>query len=295
MPIFIGRGTPFPPRLKPIMTPENLFISGRRPLSRRLRALAFLRSVALGLLVASAAANAQAGTLCTALADAASGKILEQQGDDCGRRVTPASTFKIAISLMGYDAGFLKDENSPALPFRQGYPDWLPEWRQETDPARWIKYSVVWFSQQVTQAIGKERFRAYVAAFHYGNEDVSGDPGKDNGVTRAWLSSSLQISPLEQLAFLGRLVDRQLPVSSRAVDMTSRLTEIGQLANGWDIHGKTGSGFPRMSDGRTDELHAYGWFVGWAVKGPRPSSSRVSSRTRRRKASRPACGRAAIC
>ena len=227
-----------------------------------------MRLSVLALVAALTPLPAQAATVCTALADAASGKILDQQGD-CGRRVTAASTFKIAISLMGYDAGFLEDEHAPVLPFRPGYPDWRPEWRQDTDPARWIEYSVVWYSQQVTQAIGKERFRAYVAAFHYGNEDVSGDPGKDNGVTRAWLSSSLQISPLEQLAFLGRLVDRQLPVSPRAIDMTSRLTEVTQLANGWNIHGKTGTGFPHLTDGSTDEAHAYGWFVGWAVKGPR--------------------------
>lgn len=29
----------------------------------------------------------------------------------------------------------------------------------------------------------------YVRAFKFGNEDVSGDPDKDNGLTNAWLSS----------------------------------------------------------------------------------------------------------
>ena len=68
-----------------------------------------LRSAALGFLVAGlAASTAQARTICTAIADAGTGKILMQQGD-CSGRVTPASTFKIAISLMGYDSGFLKD------------------------------------------------------------------------------------------------------------------------------------------------------------------------------------------
>ena len=41
-----------------------------------------------------------------------------------------ASTFKIAISLMGFDATFLQDEHSPALPYQPGDPDWadLPGW-----------------------------------------------------------------------------------------------------------------------------------------------------------------------
>jgi beta-lactamase class D len=41
------------------------------------------------------------------------------------------------------------------------------------------------------------------------------------------------------------------------------------LANGWDIHGKTGTGFPIGADGSENVDHAYGWFVGWARKGNR--------------------------
>ncbi|HXN83314.1 MAG TPA: penicillin-binding transpeptidase domain-containing protein [Myxococcales bacterium] len=63
---------------------------------------------------------ARAEVVCTVVADAATGKILKQEGT-CDKRVTAASTFKIAISLMGYDAGFLVDEHTPALPFRDGY------------------------------------------------------------------------------------------------------------------------------------------------------------------------------
>jgi len=55
-------------------------------------------------------ANGHAATLCTAVADAVSARIIVQDGA-CERRVTPASTFKIAISLMGYDSGFLIDEH----------------------------------------------------------------------------------------------------------------------------------------------------------------------------------------
>jgi beta-lactamase class D len=214
------------------------------------------------------ACTAHAEIVCTAVADAATGKVSKQEGV-CDRRVTPASTFKIAISLMGYDSGFLKDQHAPALPFHEGYPAWIPAWRATTDPTSWIKNSVVWFSQQVTQSLGEKRFRRYVAAFHYGNEDVSGDPGKHNGLTQAWLSSSLKISPLEQVAFLEKLAGRQLPVSARSYEMTNRITAIGALPDGWDIHGKTGTGFPVKADGSEDSDRALGWFVGWAVKGGR--------------------------
>lgn len=232
--------------------------------------LIYSRCLALSVLALGlAASTAQARTVCTAVADAATGKLVVQQGN-CSERVTPASTFKIAISLMGYDSGFLKDAFTPALPFRAGYPDWGgAEWRQPTDPSRWIKYSVVWFSQQVTQSLGQARFQQYVDAFQYGNKDVSGDPGKHNGLTRAWIGSSLKISPLEQVAFLEKLVNRKLPVAPHAFDMTRQITEMSQLPDGWDIHGKTGTGFPHYADGSADRAHGYGWFVGWAQKGAR--------------------------
>jgi beta-lactamase class D len=211
---------------------------------------------------------ASAATSCTAIADAASGKVLKQEGP-CTERATPASTFKIAISLMGYDAGLLIDEHTPALPFREGYPDALPAWRTTTDPTSWIKNSVVWYSQQVTQGLGEHDFRRYVTEFGYGNGDLSGDSGQHNGLTRAWLSSSLKISPLEQLAFLSALVTRKYPVSAHAYEMTSRLTALTKLFNGWDIHGKTGTGSAVRPDGSYDSGRPVGWFVGWATKGSR--------------------------
>jgi beta-lactamase class D len=225
------------------------------------------RNIGIGAISAIVmASSASAHTICTIVADAGSGEALVEQGD-CGRRVTPASTFKIAISLMGYDSGLLKDEHTPSLPYREGYVDWGgANWRQPTDPSRWIKYSVVWFSQQVTQSLGMERFASYAKAFQFGNADVSGD-AKHDGLTHAWIDSSLRISPEEQVSFLRKVVNHQLPVSQHAFDMTDAITEVATLPGGWDVHGKTGSGFPEKADGSDDLAHGWGWFVGWASNG----------------------------
>ena len=224
--------------------------------------------ILITLALALLALPAEAKTLCTALADAASGKMLVQEGD-CETPVTPASTFKIPLALMGFDSGFLKDEHTPLLPFREGYPDWIKAWRTDTDPAAWMKKSVVWYSQQITQALGKERFKKYVVALNYGNQDVSGDPGKNNGLERSWIGSSLKISPLEQVAFLRKLVRHELPVSPAAFDMTAAITVQPPLPGGWRLHGKTGSALLRKPDGSQDRDRAYGWFVGWAARGDR--------------------------
>ncbi|WP_281269450.1 penicillin-binding transpeptidase domain-containing protein [Candidatus Rickettsia colombianensi] len=51
-------------------------------------------------------------------------KFIKREGN-CESRYAPCSTFKIAISLMGYDDGFLIDETHPKLPFKEGYADYL--------------------------------------------------------------------------------------------------------------------------------------------------------------------------
>ncbi|ABB12960.1 OXA-1043 family class D beta-lactamase [Burkholderia lata] len=222
-----------------------------------------LFTFAAGLLAAS---TSHARPICTVVADAATGQVLVQQGD-CATRVTPASTFKVAISLMGFDAGVLKDAHTPTLDFHAGYPDWGgAPWREPTDPARWMKLSVFWYSQQVTQALGQARFQRYTNAFGYGNADVTSQQGELNGVMGAWVNASLRISPLEQVGFMRKIANRTLPVSAHAFDMTERITLIDTQPDGWVVHGKTGTGSPGR---KYDASHAYGWFVGWAAKGPR--------------------------
>jgi len=225
-----------------------------------------LGSLAAALLLAS---PARAGTVCTAVADAADGRAIVERGS-CRDRVTPASTFKIPLALMAFDAGLLTDARTPVMTIRPGDPDWGGEaWRQPTDPTHWVRRSVVWYSQRLTRRLGAERLTDYAARLGFGNADFSGDPGQDNGLERAWIASSLQISPLEQVAFLRRLVTRDLPVSQAAIERTMELPEVFPAPGGWLVHGKTGAAFPRRPEGGFDESRGHGWFVGWAVRGGR--------------------------
>lgn len=223
-------------------------------------------TMALAAIAFGCAVPAQAKTLCTIIADADSGQILLQQGD-CESRVTPASTFKVPLAVMGFDAGFLADERSPSFPFREGYPDWVEAWKRDTDPTSWMKHSVVWYSQEIARSLGVSQLETYASAFGYGNAAFAGDPGRDNALERAWISSSLKISPVEQVGFLRRLYNRDLPVGDRALDMTHRIVESWTAGGGWNVHGKTGSAFPRNADGSFNYGRGWGWFVGWAKKG----------------------------
>ena len=66
--------------------------------------------------------------------------------------------------------------------------------------------SAVWVFQQFATAIGRERELEYLRTFRYGSATFEHD------VTNFWLNGDLQISPLEEVAFLRRMFAYDLPV-----------------------------------------------------------------------------------
>lgn len=219
-------------------------------------------------LPALATLPAQARTLCTLVADPVSRAVLLAEGD-CETRVTPASTFKLPLAVMAFDAGIITSATEPKFPFSEGYPDWIAAWRQDTDPTMWMHHSNVWYSQRLTERLGADKLTALARGFGYGNADFSGDPGRNNGLERSWISSSLKVSPLEQASFLSSLLQRQLPVSAEAISGAIGLIESPGSADGWQLWGKTGSAYPRRADYSFDYTRGWGWYVGWAEKAGR--------------------------
>ncbi|WP_412179039.1 class D beta-lactamase [Rhizobium sp. TRM95796] len=206
---------------------------------------------------------------CTVAADASTGRVIYRKGD-CDQRFSPVSSFKFPLAIMGFDSGLLKSPHDPVWTLRPEYNASAREQAFKTvDPTIWEKDSIVWFSQQLTRKMGQEKFADYVAKFKYGNMDVSGDQGKGNGLTHAWLMSSLTISPDEQIDFLLRFKGRKLPVSEQAYTLTEATIATFQGKDGWEVHGKTGSGSLRDTEGGINQRKPQGWFVGWARKGDR--------------------------
>jgi beta-lactamase class D len=202
------------------------------------------------------------------IADAESGAVLRRDGP-CDMRNSPASTFKVALALAGYQAGVLLDAHTPQWPYRGKYKSWDADWKKKpTDPTSWLGDSVVWYSRLLVQHMGRARLQASVDNFNYGNRDISGTPGfKEVLPEPVWVDSTLQISPDEQVAFLRKIVNRQLALSPQTYDKVAAVLPAFE-AGGWAVHGKTGSGFqPGPAKGKARKQ--YGWFVGWAVKDKR--------------------------
>lgn len=194
--------------------------------------------------------------------------VIKHEGD-CDKRYAPMSTFKIALSIIGFDSGILVDEMHPVWPFKAGYVDWRDAWKQDQTPKSWMKESCVWYSQVLTKQLGMEKFQDYVTKFDYGNKDLSGDKGQNNGLTNAWLSSSLKISAIEQIAFLQKMLAGKLPIKRHAIAMTKNILFVEELKNGWKFYGKTGTGSLLNVDGTKNPDLYHGWFIGWIEKGDR--------------------------
>ena len=196
---------------------------------------------------------------CTLVADAASGQELYRKGA-CDKAFAPMSTFKVPLAVMGYDAGILVDAHNPRWDYKPEFNGYKFQ-QKTTDPTIWEKDSILWYSQQLTRKMGQKRFAAYVAGFGYGNGDISGEPGKSNGLTHSWLGSSLKISPEGQVRFVRDLLSAKLPASKDAQQMTVSI--LPHFAAGdWAVQGKTGTGSFIDARGAKAPL---GWFIGWAT------------------------------
>ncbi len=208
----------------------------------------------LSLLVLSAV-SIQAAEENFLLINGSTGEVLMEIGPHIHKRVTPCSTFKIPLSLMGYDAEILEDENTPFWSFQDGYYylDYKETWKADQSPESWMKDSCVWYSQVLAKQLGLDSIQHYLKIFEYGNQDMTG------GLTDAWLESSLKISPQEQVTFLQKFLNKEFSLSDHSLDMTKRLLFKETLEGDRKLFGKTGFG---SLDNKEPE-RKIGWFIGW--------------------------------
>lgn len=123
-----------------------------------------------------------------------------------------------------------------------------------------MEQSCIWFSKIITLQLGLERFQEYLALLDYVNQDLSlglVEPGPLNPI---WVSSSLEISPREQVDFIQKMVLGTLPISRHALEMTKAILFQEELSQGWELYGKTGLGTVFKEDGENLQVR---WFVGW--------------------------------
>ena len=204
---------------------------------------------------------------CFILYDVNANKVVSEYSPHhrCDERIAPDSTFKIPLSLMAFDQEMINQNTIFKWDGKKSRA--YPDWNHDQTPQSWLQYSVVWVSQQITPQLGYPTIKHYLADFHYGNQNFSGDPGKNNGMTHAWLSSSLKISAIEQLNFLKVMLAHKLPITHEAIENTEKNLYQGKLNCGADYYGKTGSGRHGRNDReKSPSKLREGWYVGFIEK-----------------------------
>lgn len=184
------------------------------------------------------------------LYDATGKKFIGHNRDRAETRYIPASTFKIANTLIGLATAAVKNVDE-ILPYKGPAEPFMADWGHDMGLRDAIAMSNVPIYQELARRIGKERMREGLAVLHYGNREIG------NSVDRFWLDGPLEISAIEQTMFLAKLAQDALPLPKQ---VQKSVREIIRLEQGpdWKLFGKTG--WQNAPD------PGIGWWVGWVEK-----------------------------
>jgi beta-lactamase class D len=178
---------------------------------------------------------------------------ISSDGDRSREAKLPASTFKIANSLIALDTGVVSDPDKDVFKW-DGVVRSIEAWNRDHTMRSAIAASVVPVYQEIARQIGPDRMQKYVDLLDYGNRNIGG------GIDQFWLTGDLRIDPVQQVDFVDRLRRGVLPVSKRSQDLVRDIlpaTKVGDAV----IRAK--SGLLGAEIGKP----SLGWLVGWAEKG----------------------------
>lgn len=184
------------------------------------------------------------------LYDVNADKIVGYNRSRAEMRFSPASTFKIANSLIGLWSSAVENVDEP-LPYTGPIEPFIPEWANDMGLRRAIAISNVPIYQELARRIGLERMREGLVKLDYGNRET-GDI-----VDRFWLDGTLKISVLEQINFLAKLAQDKLPLPKKVQASVREIMLLNEGAD-WKLYGKTGW--------QNAPGNGIGWWVGWVEK-----------------------------
>ena len=181
-------------------------------------------------------------------------RLLCSDPERCERGYSPASTFKIANTIIALETGVVSDAES-ILPW-DGKDYSVPDWNHDQTLRSAVQVSCVPCFQRIARTVGAPRMQDWVSRLGYGNANVSG------AIDRFWLNGTLRISPAQQIDFLRRLDAAKLPIQERTLDVVRDVLTLDVTAD-YVLRGKTGLGLP------PEEPSEVGWFVGFVELGER--------------------------
>ncbi|QIE58757.1 class D beta-lactamase [Rasiella rasia] len=161
----------------------------------------------------------------------------------------PASTFKIANSIIALETGVV--ENDSTLFKWNGEERRLSNWEQDLIFKEAFHFSCVPCYQEVAREIGAKRMSKYLDKLDYGNMKVD-----STNIDLFWLEGASQINQFQQISFLKKFYQSELPISQRTEKIMRRMMVIEENKK-YKLSGKTGWS---IRNGNNN-----GWFVGYVI------------------------------
>jgi beta-lactamase class D len=165
----------------------------------------------------------------------------------CDKGFLPASTFKIVNSIIALETGVV--ENDSTLFRWNGEKRRLPVWEQDMIFRDAFQLSCVPCYQEVARKIGDKRMNEYLKKLNYGNMVVD-----SANIDVFWLEGESRISMNQQLDFLVRFYNQELPISERTSGIIKKMMLLDSNSS-YQFCGKTGWA---VRNGNNN-----GWFVGY--------------------------------
>ena len=165
----------------------------------------------------------------------------------CNQGHLPASTFKIPNSIIALETGVVANDST--LFKWNGEKRSMAIWEQDLIFKDAFRLSCVPCYQDVARRIGVDRMNTYLKKLNYGHMVVD-----STNIDLFWLEGKSTINQMEQIDFLTRLYNSQLPIQARTEQIIKRMMVIEENPK-FKLSGKTGWS---IRNGNNN-----GWFVGF--------------------------------
>ena len=163
------------------------------------------------------------------------------------KRNLPASTFKITNSIIALETGVV--ENDSTLLKRNGEKRRFKNWEQDLILRDAFHFSCVPCYQEIARKVGENKMNKFLKKLDYGNMKVD-----SSNLDLFWLEGESSITQFQQINFLKRLYQSELPISERTEMIMKRMIVI-EDTDDYKLSGKTGWS---IRNGNNN-----GWFVGY--------------------------------
>jgi beta-lactamase class D len=189
-------------------------------------------------------------TGCFVLFNQADNEYIRYNTSLCDTGYIPASTFKIPNSLIALEESIIKD--TLQIINWDGHEWPIKTWNQDQTLKTAMKYSCFWVYSKFAEKIGINTYYKYIKNFDYGNKNLTGQPN------RFWIAGLLRISANQQIEFLTKFYNYNLPVSRQSIDIVKNILVL-EKTEAYKLSGKTGGAMVNDKD-------YIMWLVGYVEK-----------------------------